>query len=1344
MTLSDHHLSELKSSCVSQEIIESRGYRTVTEEERGELVEMGVPVWATRSETAFPGLLIPMYRATGEQISYQFKPAAPQKAPGRDGKPMKYVSLRGTPNVLDVHPSSNESVRGSEAPLWVTEGVKKADALASRGIAAIALTGVWNWRGKTGALGDWEDVPLKDRTVVICFDADARENRMVMLAMRRFGAWLTSKKVQTVQYLIVPAEVNGVKVKGVDDYFAAGGDLAGLRDAAVKQLPTDGAKDAKFSDSYLAETVCEESLVGRYLWAMGEGWLEFDGSRWASSSEVKVTEEVRRWAKDRFQDTLDEQRRDVNRDMKDDLSGWRSVLSIGRIGALVKLAKGLLFTDIKLFDADPDLLNTPNGVVDLRTGELLPPDASYLMTKVTGVEYKPGFRCSDFDTALESLPPEVHEWYQIRMGQAFTGHMTPDDLLIVQQGGGENGKSSLNVPLSKAAGSYYVMISHRVLTGDGSQHPTELMEFRGARLAMMEETPEARRLDPQTLRMVIGTPQITARKIRQDTVTFDATHSMFVNTNFKPVVTETDHGTWRRLALLVFPYRFRKSSEACEGPWDKVGDPDLRLRLLENPEGHQAALAWAVEGAVKWYANNRTMPTAPKHVRQATREWREEGDEIMSFLGEEATFGRDLYTPSIDLYNKFTEWSGQRGGKPWSVKLFKSRFEVHEVVRERQVSYTVKKVHGKAVKVWDGVKLQPPTDDEDGPQGGGGNPFDPGDDTPPMTPSGGANIGAVTAVTATAVNSIESSIAKTTRAAVTPVTSQFNGTFPTEPTKIGFDLETGSATERWSEEDPSYVRVVGFDGGTGTDPSAVREAIEAGHTLVGHNIFNFDLPVLERHCGIPLETTTPHAVDVRLQAWLADPPSTWETSSGPGYKSYSLDAISERVLGEPKDERGAALAKEFGGWDHIPADDPRYHEYCKDDADRALRIHKALPWTPYMEREMKVQAIMSRMSTNGFKVNVPLVHERISEGEATKQMALRVLHSTYGIPLGSKSPLATKAGKQALVEALREAGAPFYPKTDNGQLAAGREGMDKMIEHYGHLPAVREIAELVKTVTGTRTVYHTLQSHLHGDRVHPTIWPGQASGRWSITEPGLTVLGKRGPLAIEREVMIADEGELLIAVDLGQVDARIVAAHAQDTNYLKLFEPGRDLHSEIAMKIFGDVKYRSDAKAFGHGTTYGLGQAKMVEAGHDAERVRLFFEGQQREFPRLQAWKSEVRELGAATGRLDNGFGRPLMVQKDRAYTQAPAQIGQGGTRDMMAEGMMDLARNAPETLPMLRALVHDEVVLSVPEDRAEEIGEIVVESMHRYWAPFGYEHKVEIISDCTTPAKDWYSAYKG
>lgn len=702
--LSPEHVTELNSSRIDSGLIESRGYRTLGPEARETLIEIGCPAWAVRDESAFPGLFIPMYRVgTGEYMAFQFKPAAEQPRPGTD-KLVKYIGPKGVGNRLDVHPDCVGRVSDVAQPLWITEGVKKSDALASRGLAAVTLTGVWNWRNQQGALGDWEDVPLKGRTIVVCFDADAATNPQVRNAMIRLVGWLKSRGAATVHYLCVPDKVGETTVKGVDDYLAAGGTLETLRAHASERAPeAPGSSDASFTDAFLTDTVCAEALEGSYLFARGMGWMRYDGSRWLDTDDRVIVEEIRQWAKGHWETVVDEYKRDQSKDVQARMSGWRQVLTSSRLKALASLASGPLHTEATEFDAHPDLLNCPNGVVDLRTGELLDPDPAYRFTKMAGVPYDPDAVDADFTAALGALPDDVQGWYQVRIGQAFTGHMTTDDVMLVQTGGGENGKTTLAAAIKRAAGSYYVLVSDRVILGNADQHPTELMELKGARYALMEETPEARQLNVQQLKKVVGTPDITARKMRQDPVTFPASHSLFVSTNYLPSVVETDRATWRRLALVRYPFTFRRPWEALEGPMDKAGDPHLRDRCLTQDGPVVAALAWAVRGAVQWYAAGKTFPDHPERVRADTLDWRRNGDLILTFAEECLEFDPQAECKSMDVFQSFGTWLAGTGHATWSVKTFKSRFADHDVITGNRVKERRDRVKGV---LWTGVRIK--------------------------------------------------------------------------------------------------------------------------------------------------------------------------------------------------------------------------------------------------------------------------------------------------------------------------------------------------------------------------------------------------------------------------------------------------------------------------------------------------------------------------------------------------------------------------------------------------------------------------------------------------------------
>ncbi len=188
--LAEHHEKMLiEESGIGREVVAARGYRTI--EKKVDLKNLG---FADRQCNP-PGLLIPIYSPTGEIATYQFRPDEPRI---KDGKPVKYETPGGTRMAFDVHLFAREMLGDPSVPLFITEGIRKGDALMSRGLCAVALLGVWNWRGRNGdggltALAEWEQVALNDREVYIVFDSDVALKPEVHSAMVRLKDFLEGR-----------------------------------------------------------------------------------------------------------------------------------------------------------------------------------------------------------------------------------------------------------------------------------------------------------------------------------------------------------------------------------------------------------------------------------------------------------------------------------------------------------------------------------------------------------------------------------------------------------------------------------------------------------------------------------------------------------------------------------------------------------------------------------------------------------------------------------------------------------------------------------------------------------------------------------------------------------------------------------------------------------------------------------------------------------------------------------------------------------------------------------------------------------------------------------------------
>lgn len=441
--------------------------------------------------------------------------------------------------------------------------------------------------------------------------------------------------------------------------------------------------DRVLEDASLADELAR-ILRGRWSYAEGYGIMRYverkkHGGVWKPAEEHSLIEAVRRLL---VEIEVDEHTAAAMRGDNKAIDKARSLLSRSRAAAVARLVVGILAEDEPAFDAHPDLLNTPSGVVDLRTGELSPPDPMLYFTKITGAPYDPKADRTLWNLACEALPPKVVAWLKVRLGQALTGYTPDDDMLVILEGAGENGKTAWLIGTRKAGGDYAKTLPERLLIGDPGDHPTTLMTLQGTRLGVIEELPEGRALNVKRLKDTVGTPEITARKMRQDDVTFPNTTCLFLATNYLPIVAETDHGTWRRLALVRFRETYLKRSDYAErkkaGTLTKrhhLGDPRIKRHFEHNAD--PGLLAWLIEGAREWYDLGERMPDPPRIIEKDTKAWRLDADPILAYVRDRLVRDDGYAVTATDLQDDFNAWLERRGHRRWTGQTINSRFQGH-------------------------------------------------------------------------------------------------------------------------------------------------------------------------------------------------------------------------------------------------------------------------------------------------------------------------------------------------------------------------------------------------------------------------------------------------------------------------------------------------------------------------------------------------------------------------------------------------------------------------------------------------------------------------------------------
>ncbi len=220
--LSSAHEAFLAERAVTGDIIERRGYRTITDWR--ELCAVGFP--ETQAKKLSRGLLIPRYGLDGKPSWPKFRPDNDERRNGpvtnSAGKEIKYASPGASWNFVDALPGTR--LKGGD--IWLSaEGFIKADAMTkASGFPVVAIDGVYGWRSSGDTVLGLEALAWRGRWFHIVCDSDIDTNPRVATAMFRLAAWLRSRDCKA---RILHPPTLGPKV-GVDDFLADGNHLAQL------------------------------------------------------------------------------------------------------------------------------------------------------------------------------------------------------------------------------------------------------------------------------------------------------------------------------------------------------------------------------------------------------------------------------------------------------------------------------------------------------------------------------------------------------------------------------------------------------------------------------------------------------------------------------------------------------------------------------------------------------------------------------------------------------------------------------------------------------------------------------------------------------------------------------------------------------------------------------------------------------------------------------------------------------------------------------------------------------------------------------------------------------------
>ena len=601
-----------------------------------------------------------------------------------------------------------------------------------------------------------------------------------------------------------------------------------------------------------------------------------------------------------------------------------------------------------------------------------------------------------------------------------------------------------------------------------------------------------------------------------------------------------------------------------------------------------------------------------------------------------------------------------------------------------------------------------------------------------------------------------------------------------------FDIETHNAGKQYDMSPREFFRLGQYAWGRKgevvltTDYDEMIQQITKARLVIGHNIHAFDLSVLfGKDSDEPLRMAMMNRVlDTYTWASCVMPaPDYWfdengtkmytirdgKADIGVSMKWLGLNNLNHQ-LGIPlKTAHLYELAKKHNppktlkrdiDYGLIPLDDEEFLEYAKGDviAGRALAVKLLeLPGgvKPYVWREQKFAAICAQNTRNGWIVDIDKATARINELNAKRDHLMSTVMVKYGLPTEGAAPWRTDAGKAAIFAALADFGITPETRPDWTPTATGNPSLGgKVLLELTQGTAAEDLGAALAELMGQRPLAQQALDYVYGDGcVHPDITYLQRSGRLSTTKPGLTVWTSRGPGAVEKEYFICRPGYKLVEFDYSNADARVVAAYSGDAEYIHRFDPDVDAHELTGRLVFGDEydsdpkHYRQIAKMLTHAYSYGARPKTLTrQSGIDIEITTMFCRVMDEKYKDVVQWQRDSAERGNS-GYIMNDWGRRMIVSTGRSFTQSSALLGQSGTREILVDGLISLAEAGLEYVCMLKAQVHDAIILEIPEEGIDKTIELVVASLSRWWKPEVGGQAVEFTLSHGEPADNWYLA---
>ncbi len=407
---------------------------------------------------------------------------------------------------------------------------------------------------------------------------------------------------------------------------------------------------------------------GRFRWDRGaKSWFLFDGAIWRADVKDTVTHTLKL--------------------LCNEAAGWpgvrpslaRSLGSGHTVSRVEQLAKSdpRLVIGSDCWDEDPFVLGTPDGVIDLKTGETLPTDASRYVTKsVAATPHAPDdYNCPNFLAFMNFATngsADLHDYLQEIAGYTLLG-VNNRHLLFFLYGPTGTGKTTFTEALSHAIGDYATTSQPETfMTASSDRHTTNLAVLKGFRMVSVSETEAKRQWSEGLIKQLTGGDMVAARRLYRENAPFRPGFKLLIAGNALPRIANVDGALRRRMKLV--PFNFAPPSGA--------EDVTLPERLKAEASG---ILGWALAGLLR--LESKGSFTEPAEVTKATAEYFDDQDLLGQWLAEQCVAdpaGRVHYD---DLHQSFGHYCFNKGRRAPDISAFRATLK--QRIEAEQLPYSI-------------------------------------------------------------------------------------------------------------------------------------------------------------------------------------------------------------------------------------------------------------------------------------------------------------------------------------------------------------------------------------------------------------------------------------------------------------------------------------------------------------------------------------------------------------------------------------------------------------------------------------------------------------------------------